>query len=41
MQKKIELPFTEKVEEQAVGFECVNLKRLLDIQVEILGSVGI
>lgn len=35
-----ELPFTEKVEKQVVGFECVNLKCLLDIQVEILSRVG-
>lgn len=39
--EKIGLPFTEVVEEQTVGFEWVNLKCLLDIQVEILSSVGI
>lgn len=38
--EKIELPFTEKVEEQVVVFGCVHLKCLLDMQVEILSRLA-
>lgn len=43
--EKVHLPLTEKVEEQVkwdnrVGFECGDLKCLLDNQVEILNRVG-